>query len=97
MKRRYNKRRALALGILGRECVDCASKKDLEIDHSDASTKGLDLSRRLHTAPWNAVLLELKKCELRCRPCYIEKSKASGDYINKRLKTCPHCGEDIAF
>lgn len=80
MKRYYNRRQTL-ITEMGGKCVDCGSDdyNTLQFDHSDASTKSFEISRRIHIAPMEDIRAEATKCELRCVPCHKMKSAVSGD------------------
>lgn len=56
----------------------CGSTEGLEVDHIDRHTKSFTLSDK-PTAPWVVIVEELKKCQLLCTPCHLEKSRLAGD------------------
>ena len=69
----YVKRIDRARNLLGSMCVRCGSTDMLEFDHVDPSTKVAPIARIL-MGRWAFVEEELKKCQLLCRPCHMEKS-----------------------
>lgn len=76
---RYRKRRRdEAIERLGGACTRCGSTEDLHFDHIDASTKVREIASLL-TASKAMFEAELTKCQLLCRPCHLEKTRASGD------------------
>lgn len=75
MKKRWNKRRQLAITFLGGICVVCGADKNLEFDHIDPSTKVMTVARassRSEDFFWN----EVKKCQLLCNRCHKEKTRS---------------------
>ena len=68
-------RKAVAKYILGGVCVACGTKKRLEFDHVDPSTKSFNISECAGRT-WESFMEEVGKCQLLCRPCHIEKSIA---------------------
>lgn len=79
MKRRYEKRRNLAVHMLGGACVDCGSKASLEFDHQDSSTKEFNIAKLFSSASNIKLQKELSKCVLRCTSCHLEKSRRMRD------------------
>ena len=54
-------------------CVDCgeANPLTLEFDHIDPETKTTNVSKLIHSVrPWEEVLEEIEKCEVRCASCH---------------------------
>lgn len=66
-------RKAIAKYILGGKCIKCGTKKRLEFDHIDPSTKLFNISE-CGGRTWKSFITEVEKCQLLCRPCHIEKS-----------------------
>lgn len=58
---------------LGGKCIKCNSKKMLQFDHVDRTTKKFEISQKL-LMNINKLLLEVKKCQLLCRRCHAKKS-----------------------
>ena len=79
MKRRYRRRREEAVNALGGKCVACGSLEDLQFDHIDAGSKEFSVGSRLASAPSSVLALEMKKCQLLCMPCHIDKTEICGD------------------
>lgn len=73
-KKWYHARRAEYVAMLGGKCVDCGATEKLQFDHKDRSTKKFAIGK-LFTKSQTVVLEELKKCQLLCFPCHIEKSR----------------------
>lgn len=57
--------------FLGKMCVDCGSKLNLEIDHVDPSQK---ISHKIWSWSNNKMLEELDKCVIRCHDCHKVKT-----------------------
>lgn len=70
MKERYYRRREQALAYLGGECVDCGARDALEFDHRNERLKSFNIAKRLASAPWDIIVSELDKCDLRCASCH---------------------------
>jgi hypothetical protein len=57
-------------------CAQCGSTEDLEVDHKDAATKSLPLSKVWSMAYTNPVrIAELAKCQVLCGKCHKAKTK----------------------
>ena len=97
--------KAKAIDLLGGKCVWCGSVDRLEFDHIEG-----DRDDNYHCisafvdAKWERVLIELKKCQLLCKPCHVIKSlKARGFdtdknhgrslYVTAKCR-CDICKED---
>jgi hypothetical protein len=74
MLRRYHRRRATAIEILGGECVVCGRTDDLQIDHIDPAEKSFDLGK-LWSVSEARFFAELKKCQLLCGPHHRDKTR----------------------
>lgn len=72
-QRRNEKRRQLAFNILGRECVRCGSREQLEFDHIDPKKKSDKLSR-FWSAPKERFIEEALKCQVLCKRCHDTKT-----------------------
>lgn len=70
---RNEKRKQLAFSILGRECVRCGSRENLEFDHIDPKKKSDRLSK-FWSAPKARYIEEVLKCQVLCKRCHIAKS-----------------------
>jgi len=83
--RDIKRQRALQLGYMrrarqeflnGKVCVRCGSSERLEVDHIDRTAK----ARKTDHAVWSWTPLrrtaELAKCQVLCRRCHWEKTKA---------------------
>lgn len=72
-QRDYRERQKLILlELLGNHCIDCNSIENLEFDHIDKDTKLFDISANL-TKHIDELILEAKKCQLRCYDCHSSK------------------------
>jgi 5-methylcytosine-specific restriction endonuclease McrA len=73
MKNRWSKRRLSAIEYLGGKCIRCGDIEYLEFDHIDPSTKIMTIAK---ASSRNEVFFweEVKKCQLLCVPCHMEKS-----------------------
>jgi hypothetical protein len=61
--------------IIGKECVECKSQTDLQIDHIDPSQKKFNISVRWSNKNnWDDIVEELKKCQPLCKECHKKKS-----------------------
>lgn len=57
----------------GNVCVICNSSQDLEIDHIDPELKSCNVSS-LWSRKESVRELELKKCQVLCRKCHLDKT-----------------------
>ncbi len=73
-KKWYHARRAEYVALLGGKCAQCGAAEQLQFDHKDRSTKRFAIGK-LFTKSQDVVREELKKCQLLCFPCHIEKSR----------------------
>lgn len=82
-QRRYNKNRRLRyIRDYGGKCVQCGSKKKLEFDHIDRATKTAPSSHAIWSRRETHIEEELKKCQLLCKACHINKTHAErGDRV----------------
>ena len=71
---KYIKRMAQAHDLLGNKCVKCGSLENLEIDHIDPTTKNFSIGARAAGVSEVKFLEEVKKCQLLCYTCYMEKT-----------------------
>src|SRR6478609_5852456 len=81
-KKQRDKRRArrvFALSYLGDKCKVCETNRGLEFDHIDGSTKQRDISQMLDFS-MTALVTELDKCQLLCKPCHMKKTIADRGY-----------------
>lgn len=76
MQERRSRIKAEMLNMLGGECVICGSTDSLDFDHVDPSTKVFQISGRGLDKPRGTLLVEVKKCQLLCKPHHIEKTRA---------------------
>ncbi len=64
-------------------CVQCGSWQELELDHIDPKTK---VSSRIWSWTQSKRDAELKKCQVLCRSCHLEKTKKD---LSERFKDIP--------
>src|SRR3954447_20487902 len=95
MARRYEQRKARAIEQLGGRCARCGSVDDLHFDHVDPRTKRFDICKRLAGISEARLQAELAKCQLLCRPCHDEKSRAEGSYGNFARDVTCGCGRSF--
>lgn len=74
MLKRYHSMRRTIIKALGGKCSRCGSRKCLELDHKDHRAKLFDLADRIHTAPRGVLVKELKKIQLLCNRCHVQKT-----------------------
>lgn len=72
-----NARRALFVAEFGGVCEKCGGTDDLQFDHRDPEKK---LDHRIFSWAIARIREELKKCQLLCEVCHIEKTNAQMQY-----------------
>lgn len=70
-RERYRIKKTEAVAELGGRCVKCSSTEDLQFDHIDPTSKVKNVTVMFNTVKWKD---EIKKCQLLCRKCHIDKS-----------------------
>ena len=73
-KKRYAKRRSMAIEVLGGVCVECNSSENLEFDHIDPLLKKIEVTKLFSKYSWENILVELSKCQLLCEDCHNQKT-----------------------
>lgn len=91
MIKRWHVRRTKAIEQLGGKCVECGTTNHLQFDHKDSSEKSFTLSKAssCSEAKWQE---ELKKCQLLCESCHLEKSISQGDLGDRHRNMNCNCG-----
>lgn len=59
---------------LGGKCVKCGTSERLEFDHIDPLTKSFDIGKAISHRKISEIVEELKKCQLLCKKCNIQKA-----------------------
>jgi 5-methylcytosine-specific restriction endonuclease McrA len=75
LKQRYEERMALAIAMLGGQCVECGAGEDLQIDHINPLHKSFSVADKIAQYAWPKIEAELKKCQLLCITCHGKKSR----------------------
>ena len=76
MLRRYHKQRQNIIALLGGKCTNCDSTENLEVNHIDPTQKSFTVSMSWSIKP-ERTLEEIKKCQLLCKTCHINKHKSN--------------------
>jgi len=63
---KYRERRDFMIVFLGGKCAGCGTTDDLDVHHKNPAEKSFAVSKFWSIA-WERLVLELSKCELRCR------------------------------
>jgi 5-methylcytosine-specific restriction endonuclease McrA len=84
-KQRYRDFRDELLNLLGGKCCQCGSTAGLHFDHKDPLAKCFAIGELLSHAR-QRVLDEVKKCQLLCESCHIDKSRADGSFRRNKAK-----------
>ena len=96
---RYYKMKQEAIKILGGKCKQCGSKKKLEFDHIDPSSKKFCLTQFLRYSK-EKNKKELAKCQLLCQKCHNiktlkEKGQVPAKGTHGTLSSYRYCKCDI--
>jgi len=78
-KQYYHNRRAQLLAMLGNKCVQCGTEKKLQFDHIQSEDKEFSVGKLLNFA-FKDILDEVRKCQLLCFDCHIQKSRKEGAF-----------------
>ena len=103
MARRYERRVAEVIVLLGGKCVKCGDdKKKLQFDHVDPSRKTFTITARLAGISVEKLKLELEKCQLLCVDCHMIKSvEESGKFLARgthgTVSAYRYCGPPKCF
>ena len=89
-KEKYNKnrrikdmkRKEVLIEMLGGKCVSCGAIENLQFDHIDPTTKSFSIAKKYIC---KAVFEEIKKCQLLCYNCHLEKT--AEDYKQGKFTT----------
>ena len=73
----YYKRKKLLLDILGGKCVQCGSQEKLQFDHIEPNNKSFSVGKLLSYS-FDLILDELKKCQILCFDCHLNKTRNEG-------------------
>jgi hypothetical protein len=73
---RERNRKLLVAYLLEHPCIDCGERDPvvLDFDHRDPSLKRLEVTRLAARKPWQAVLNEIAKCDVRCANCHRRRT-----------------------
>lgn len=71
---KYHELRSKWISEMGGKCVKCGSTSKLEFDHINPKEKLYNIAKIWHQH--GKVTLELKKCQLLCNVCHLEKTKS---------------------
>ena len=85
MRNRRLKRRKYFIAILGGKCKNCEENdfSKLEFDHIDPKTKLFDYNRA-KDGSMEKLEEEMKKIQLLCKKCHLEKTKENGEHLGTR-------------
>lgn len=92
---RYYRRKAIAIRVLGGECVKCGATKELEFDHIDPDTKISSIGKMLASASYEKLNSELKKCQLLCKKHHHEKTKSEYAELTECLRGHALAGKNL--
>lgn len=80
---RYHDIRKRMLAYLGGKCVECGTSDNLHIHHKDPSQKEFNVCADGWGRPWDDMVAELDKCELRCVYHHIKIHEAEHGTISR--------------
>jgi len=82
LRLRRNKKKQIAVEMLGGKCFDCKKEYPPEVfdfDHCSGE-KVEEIATLIRDKPWTEVLEELKKCELVCSNCHRVRTVRRGGW-----------------
>lgn len=74
---------ALLLDFLAdHPCVDCGESDPvvLQFDHVRGE-KSYDIARKMDTMRWDRILIEIKKCDVRCANCHTRQTASRAGWL----------------
>ena len=89
--RREERRVFLAQYKLDKGCIDCGYRAHacaLGFDHRDPATKKFGIAAR-PMAPWDELLAEVAKCDVRCANCHAVRSRRERHSPGRRRNSEP--------
>ena len=101
MKKYIQKRRQDWIDSQGGHCVKCGSTDELEVDHIYQEEKSREVSS-LWVLKESTRMDELKKCQVLCHDCHLEKTVAEkdpmrhGTWYSAYFKKCK-CEDCLAY
>lgn len=74
--------------LLDHACIDCGESDPvvLEFDHRDPALKRRAVGDILGSWNWNTVLVEIKKCDVRCANCHRRKTHKQLNWYTKKMR-----------
>lgn len=93
-KKRYAERKVEIIELLGGSCKKCGSVSNLEVDHIDPKKKKFEVMANCWCMAWPKLLEEIKKCQLLCESCHIEKG-ATAKGTHGTLSSYRYCKCDL--
>lgn len=73
-KARYREHKNAVVSSLGGKCAKCGSTKNLEVDHIVPQKKKFEILASMRPIDSKGMCKELKKCQLLCKKCHINKT-----------------------
>ena len=97
---RYSRRKTCAIRLLGGACVECGAEGDLQFDHVRPEDKTFTITDKLAGAVWEALVVELEKCQLLCASCHrkktlVDKGQVSAKTTHGTLSSYRYCKCDL--
>lgn len=77
----YHRKRKQWIEDMGGKCVKCGSKEKIEFDHINPKDKKYNIAKVWYDD--SKVLPELKKCQLLCNNCHLEKTKSEYEKVER--------------
>lgn len=72
--KRTNNQEKIFEYLLNHSCVDCGEKNPLVLDFDHISNKKFGISYMISNCSWESIVIEIKKCEVRCKKCHSIKT-----------------------
>lgn len=91
MKERYKQRRLDVISRLSGKCKHCESTENLQLDHINPTSKYKSIAK-LSSASDVIFEAEIKKCQLLCKDCHLEKTIAEGSLGDRYRECICDCG-----
>jgi hypothetical protein len=66
-------------------CIDCGETDPVVLEFDHLSDKCFDVGQALPYRNWEAILAEIRKCDVVCANCHRRRTARRGDHLRARM------------